>query len=85
MCGWADKMDAHRLTDMMKLIANFSNFVDVTKHPYYGCIQKISLKNFYFLTADGSVGIKDMAKKNIILLCPINWFLADNGKCHLQH
>ena len=40
-------MDAHRQTHVMKLIADFCNFVDAAKHLYYGCIQKISLRYFY--------------------------------------
>jgi len=83
-----DKQDGHTLTDrqteVMKLIYNFCNFVDAAKHLYYGCTQKISLRYFCFLTADGSVGTEDMAKKIIILLCSINWFMVDNIKCHLQ-
>ena len=58
---WMDKQDGHtqtdRQTDVMKLIADFSNFVDTAKHLYYGCIQKISLRYFYFLGArSGAVG-----------------------------
>jgi hypothetical protein len=45
----------------------------------------LPLPYFYFLTADGCVGTENMAKKSIILLCSINWFLVDNGKCHLQY
>jgi hypothetical protein len=70
----------------MKLIADFCNFADAAKHLYNGRIQKIFLRYFYFLTADGSVGTEDMVRKIIIiLLCSIGWFLVDNGKCHLQH